>query len=58
MKPKEMIMKVVDPVCKMTIDDKKAAGSSEREGKKYYFCSGGCKARFEKDPEKYVSKAS
>lgn len=28
----------------------------EYEGKTYYFCCAGCKDRFEKDPEKYITK--
>jgi len=43
-----------DPVCGMTVDEEKAAAKSEYMGKTYYFCSQGCKAAFEKDPEKYL----
>ena len=42
-----------DPVCGMTVD-RKTALSSEWNGKTYYFCGPGCKARFEADPERYV----
>lgn len=38
---------VVDPVCGMTIDPASAAGTSERDGKTYYFCSTMCKERFD-----------
>jgi Cu+-exporting ATPase len=44
-----------DPVCGMTVDEEKAAGTSQYEGKTYYFCSTGCKVAFDKDPEKYLS---
>ncbi|HEX8337322.1 MAG TPA: heavy metal translocating P-type ATPase [Pyrinomonadaceae bacterium] len=37
----------VDPVCGMTVDPAKAAGTSEREGVRYYFCSSGCKVKFD-----------
>ncbi|HWS89853.1 MAG TPA: heavy metal translocating P-type ATPase [Pyrinomonadaceae bacterium] len=37
----------VDPVCGMTVDPARAAGTSEREGVRYYFCSPGCKQRFD-----------
>ncbi|HYY97093.1 MAG TPA: HAD-IC family P-type ATPase, partial [Pyrinomonadaceae bacterium] len=37
----------VDPVCGMTVDPAKAAGFSDREGVRYYFCSAGCKAKFD-----------
>ena len=38
----------------MEIDPNTAAGSSEYQGKTYYFCSPGCKRDFDKDPEKYI----
>jgi Cu+-exporting ATPase len=38
---------VVDPTCGMTVDPEHAAGSSERDGKTYYFCSPGCKEKFD-----------
>jgi P-type Cu+ transporter len=37
----------VDPVCGMTVDPKTAAGESERDGMRYYFCSRGCKEKFD-----------
>jgi Cu+-exporting ATPase len=49
-------MKVVDPVCKMTIDSEKAAATSEHKGQTIYFCAKGCKAKFDEDPEKYFGK--
>ncbi|MBI5300616.1 MAG: YHS domain-containing protein [Chloroflexi bacterium] len=42
-----------DPVCGMNVDPKTAA-KSEYNGQTYYFCSKGCKAQFDKDPEKFV----
>ena len=44
----------VDPVCGMTVNPSRAAGSSEYQKKTYHFCSTGCVARFEADPEKYL----
>jgi Cu+-exporting ATPase len=44
----------LDPVCGMTVDPKQAAGSSIHQGKTYYFCSKGCIAKFEANPEKYL----
>lgn len=44
-----------DVVCGMQVDEKTAAGKSEYEGSTYYFCSTGCKAVFDKEPEKFVS---
>lgn len=45
-----------DPVCGMQVDEKKAAGSATHGGRTYYFCSAGCKATFEKVPDKYATK--
>jgi YHS domain-containing protein len=45
----------VDPVCGMEVDEKTAEWISEYKGTTYYFCAPGCKASFEKDPEKYLS---
>ncbi len=42
-----------DPVCGMTVDPKTAAGSSEYQGKTYFFCSPGCKKQFTDNPAKY-----
>ena len=44
-----------DPVCGMRVDPQKAAGRVEHGGKSYFFCSAGCKERFEKEPEKYLA---
>jgi YHS domain-containing protein len=44
----------IDPVCKMQVDEKKAAGKSEYKGKTYYFCAPGCKAKFDQNPQQYV----
>ncbi len=35
-------------------DVSKAAGKSVYKGKTYYFCCASCKAKFDKDPEKYI----
>ena len=46
----------VDPVCKMQVDEKKAAATSDYKGQTYYFCAMVCKAKFDKNPEAYVSR--
>ncbi len=43
-----------DPVCGMTVDEKKAAAKSEYKGKTYYFCAAGCKKSFDANPEKFL----
>ena len=47
----------LDPVCGMTVDPQHVAGSSIYQGKTYYFCSKGCVAKFEANPEKYLHPA-
>lgn len=49
-------MTEIDPVCGMTVDTENAMYTSDYKGKRYYFCSPGCKADFENNPEHYVSK--
>jgi Cu+-exporting ATPase len=49
-------MKVIDPVCKMTIEDTDAAGTSEYKGTTYYLCSKSCKESFDKEPESFLAK--
>ena len=44
----------VDPVCKMQVDEKTAAGRSEYQGKTYYFCAAACKAKFDANPGQYI----
>jgi YHS domain-containing protein len=44
----------IDPVCKMQVDENKNAGTSEYQGKTYYFCAPGCKRKFDENPEKYL----
>ena len=43
-----------DPVCGMPVDEPTAAGSSVFEGSTYYFCSAGCKQKFQANPSAYV----
>jgi P-type Cu+ transporter len=45
---------VRDPVCGMSVNPEHAAGSVAYQGQTYYFCSKGCAAKFEADPEKYL----
>ncbi len=44
-----------DPVCGMTVDMAKTPHRTIYEGREIGFCSGGCKAKFEADPAKYLS---
>ncbi|MET0646360.1 MAG: heavy metal translocating P-type ATPase [Pyrinomonadaceae bacterium] len=48
----------VDPICGMTVDPARAAGTSERDGVRYHFCSHGCKQKFDAaGPGEPVSQA-
>lgn len=49
---------VKDPVCGMTINSESAKAHIERNGQTYHFCSSGCAAAFEADPERYVPQVS
>ena len=42
-----------DPVCGMQVDPANA-GTSEYQGTTYYFCSKGCKTKFDANPGQYV----
>jgi YHS domain-containing protein len=44
----------IDPVCKMTVDEKTSKFKTSYQGKTYYFCAPGCKKAFEANPQKYL----
>jgi Cu+-exporting ATPase len=45
----------IDPVCGMQVDPASAAGHSEYAGETYYFCSAGCKQKFDADPQRFIT---
>ena len=45
-----------DPVCGMTVDPGRAAGSHPYRGKTWYFCSAHCLDKFRSNPEKYTAE--
>jgi YHS domain-containing protein len=49
---------VKDPVCGMEVEAATAAGQSEKNGQKYYFCSTHCKERFDLNPLQYLGKSA
>lgn len=49
-------MKVIDPVCNMSIEDKKAAGTSLYKGNTYYFCSVQCREKFHENPDEFTGE--
>ena len=48
---------VKDAVCKMELDESQVKDSLAYEGRRYYFCSVGCRAEFERHPEDYTQVA-
>lgn len=55
---KESILntKVKDPVCGMEVDIVTATAQTTYRGMTYYFCSMEDKAKFDKEPQRYVNK--
>src|ERR1051326_596329 len=51
---KEHSIMVKDPVCGMTVDETRATLRSEFRGHPYYFCSAGCKVKFDAAPDRYI----
>jgi P-type Cu+ transporter len=47
--------RVKDPVCGMTVDPQTAKHRTRHEGHDYFFCSAGCRGKFEADPAKYLA---
>jgi P-type Cu+ transporter len=50
-------MKIIDPVCGMALDEKKAAANTLYQGQRYYFCSASCMTEFLKNPGSFVKSA-
>ena len=48
----------IDPVCRMTVAQGRAAGHLEYEGVEYHFCSLKCAEAFAGDPDRYVGGRS
>jgi Cu+-exporting ATPase len=46
----------MDPVCGMTVDPATAKHQTASEGRTYFFCSAGCRQKFEADPGKYLGR--
>ncbi|HET9780923.1 MAG TPA: XdhC family protein [Candidatus Dormibacteraeota bacterium] len=48
---------VTDPVCGMTVDPLTSTRKSTHKGIDYWFCSDGCKAEFEQNPDRLIARA-
>jgi uncharacterized protein len=44
----------IDPVCGLSVESASAAASRAHDGRSYYFCSNGCAATFDEDPDEFV----
>ena len=49
---------VTDPVCGMEVNPSAAAGKSMHSETEYYFCSAGCKQKFDKAPQHFANSAA
>jgi YHS domain-containing protein len=47
---------VQDPVCGMQVDEKRAAHTSQVQGRTHYFCSSECKQMFDREPQRYLTQ--
>jgi len=47
---------MIDPVCGMNVKPEPPAAQSQEGGQTYYFCSAGCKQKFDQDPQQYASQ--
>src|SRR6185503_20944835 len=45
---------MTDPICGMTVEPERAAGSHVYNGQTYYFCSQHCLTEFKKDSDKFL----
>lgn len=54
----EIVAEAIDPVCGMSVEIATARYVSEYNGAKYYFCARQCMNSFNREPEKYLVKAS
>ncbi len=47
-----------DPVCGMAVDPVTSKHRCDFQGHTYYFCSAGCRTKFESDPKKYLDRTA
>ncbi|MDP1909861.1 MAG: YHS domain-containing protein, partial [Hyphomicrobium sp.] len=46
--------RVLDPVCGMSVDPHATPHRARHDGRAYYFCSAGCRTKFEAEPSRYL----
>lgn len=47
-----------DPVCGIELEPNRTTASSEHAGRRHHFCSRGCKAEFDENPDGFVRSGS
>jgi Cu+-exporting ATPase len=52
------LREALDPVCGMTVTTHGSAEATVHGGLTYYFCSANCRARFEAEPERYLTSGA
>jgi xanthine dehydrogenase accessory factor len=53
--PAPVVDEARDPVCGMVVDVARVRLRSQHEGRTYFFCSAGCRRKFDADPVKYAA---
>jgi len=51
-------LQAIDPICGMTVEIATARHTAEHGGRTWYFCCGGCRARFLAEPERFAGSAA
>lgn len=57
-KAKRLDSEHIDPVCGMTVQADRAAGTYDYNGQRYYFCSTSCQQKFRADPAKNLRQTA
>lgn len=51
-------MKMIDPVCGMSVEIEEAKARLQYNGEVYYFCAKGCALAFAEDPDRYAMEST
>jgi P-type Cu+ transporter len=44
----------IGPVCSMQVDEKQSPAQSQYQAQTYHFCSQGCKAKLDQNPQQHA----
>lgn len=47
-----------DPVCGMEVNETEANDTSQYQGRRYYFCSPGCRSQFDRNPARFTGEGA